>query len=119
MNLTDWEGKARIGETHRQSTWAETSLMLTAAEIPGIYVRPDDGTLLVFDQIAAEIIHLETDHLTIQIHNPNSVAASVRICIESRAESLEPLSDSALCQWPVETLAPGETKNLHWNTPIS
>jgi hypothetical protein len=119
VNLTDWEGKARIGETHRQSTWAETSLMLTAAEIPGIYVRPDDGTLLVFDQIAAEIIHLETDHLTIQIHNPNSVAASVRICIESRAQSLEPLPDSALCQWPVETLAPGETKNLHWNTPIS
>lgn len=119
VNLTDWEGKARIGETHRQSTWAETSLMLTAAEIPGIYARPDDGTLLIFDQIDAEIIHLGPDHLTIQIHNPTSVAASVRICIESRAESLEPLSDSALCQWPVETLAPGETKNLYWNTPIS
>jgi hypothetical protein len=119
VNLTDWEGKARIGETHRQSTWAETSLMLTAAEIPGLYVRPDDGTLLVFDQIEAEIVHSEPGKLTATLHNPTPAVAHIRIFAENRHQALEPLPDAALCQWPVETLAPGETKTLHWKTPIS
>lgn len=118
VNLTDWEGKERIGETHRMSTWAETSLMLTAAELPGLYVRPDDGTLLVFDQIDAEIIDSSQGALTVRVHNPHSVAANVRIFTEDQSQALEPLPDYALCQWPTETLAPGETKTLHWNTPI-
>jgi hypothetical protein len=119
VNLTDWEGKARIGETHRQSTWAETALMLTAAEIPGIYVRPDDGTLLVFDQIEAEITRKEADDLSVQIHNPTLTVAHVRIFAENRRQALEPLPDSALSQWPVQTLAPGETQTLHLNSTIS
>ena len=41
VNLTDWEGPERIGETLKMTTWAETSLMLTTIEIPGLYVQPD------------------------------------------------------------------------------
>jgi hypothetical protein len=99
------------------STWAETALMLTAAEIPGIYLRPDDGTLLVFDQIEAEITCFDASRFEIQIHNPGSAEARVRVFSENRRQALEPLTDSALCQWPVETLAPGATRTLHWNTP--
>ena len=116
VNLTDWEGKERIGETHRQSTWAETALMLTAAEIPGIYVRPDDGTVLVFDQIDAEIIRRGAAGMELQIHNPTAASARVTVFCESRAQASDILTDSALCQWPTHTLAPGETKTLHRNT---
>ncbi|MEO8614641.1 MAG: hypothetical protein ABI600_05825 [Luteolibacter sp.] len=119
VNMTDWEGKQRIGETWRQSTWAETSLMLTAAEIPGLYVRPDDGTLIVFDQIEAEIIKVEHDKLDVRIHNPTIAEARIKIFVETSAQALDPLHDSALCHWPIEILAPGETKTLHWNSTIS
>lgn len=118
VNLTDWEGKERIGETWRQSTWAETALMLTAAEIPGLYLRPDDGTLIVFDQIDAEVVASEPAALTVRIHNPGTVPASVRIFVESHSQALEPLPDSTLCNWPMETLVPGESKTLQWKSPI-
>jgi len=112
VNMTDWEGKSRIGETWRMSTWAETSLMLTAAEIPGIYVRPDDGTLIVFDQIEAEIIESDATGLTARLHNPTPAAARIRILVETRSEAAEPLTDPSISQWPAETLAPGETTTL-------
>ena len=90
--------------------------MLTAAEIPGIYGRPDDGTLLVFDQIEAEIIRRGAAGMELRIHNPTAASARITVFCESRAQASDILTDSALCQWPTHTLAPGETKTLHWNT---
>ncbi len=119
VNLTDWEGKERIGETWGMSTWAETSLMLTAAEIPGIYVRPDDGTLLVFDQIDAEIADATDAGIRLRLHNPTPEEARVRIMRENRRNALSPLPDSALLAWPVEILAPGETRMLEFPTADS
>ncbi len=55
VNMTDWEGPERIGETLRMTTWAETSLMLTTIEIPGLYIRPDLALVVAFDHITAEI----------------------------------------------------------------
>ena len=56
VNMTDWEGPEKVGETHKMTTWAETSLMLTTIEIPGLYVQPDKSLVVAFDNILAEVV---------------------------------------------------------------
>lgn len=51
VSTNDWlEG---IGEITYQSTWAETGLMLTTLEIPGLFIEPEKQKLTAFDQVEA------------------------------------------------------------------
>lgn len=43
INTSDWD--RNVGGVFYGSTWMEVSLLLTAAELPKIHARPDDGTL--------------------------------------------------------------------------
>lgn len=53
VSTTDWfEG---IGEIMKGSTWSETSLMLSYAEIPGVYVDTRNNTVVSFDSIHARL----------------------------------------------------------------
>ncbi len=112
VNLTDWEGPERIGETLEMTTWAETALMLTTIEIPGLYVQPDQSLVMAFDNITAEI-DAETDgELSVHIHNPTPAAAAVRVFAESRHEAGRVLPDNYLLDGRIECLLPGESKTL-------
>ncbi|MFY7900801.1 MAG: hypothetical protein ACOVNY_11500, partial [Chitinophagaceae bacterium] len=51
VNMTDWEGPQSIGYILPISTWAETSLMLTTIQIPGIYIDLEKGTATAFDNV--------------------------------------------------------------------
>lgn len=52
INTSDWlEG---TGELMYGSTWSEVSLMLTFAEIPGVYIVPDMKLAVAFDQVECE-----------------------------------------------------------------
>ncbi len=112
VNLTDWEGPERIGETLEMTTWAETALMLTTIEIPGLYVQPDQGIVVAFDNITAEIKGETDDEIWVHIHNPTPAAAAVRVFCESRHDSGKALPDNYLLDGRVECLAPDESKTL-------
>ena len=57
VNLSDWEGTGGVGQVHWTSvSWCELAVMLTAIEVPGIYVQPDTGLLYVFDHVDAQIM---------------------------------------------------------------
>ncbi len=112
VNMTDWEGPERIGETLRMTTWAETSLMLTTIEIPGLYVQPDRSLVIAFDHIAAEIVSDDEVRMVVKIINPTPALATVRLLSESTAESLHPLPESALFDCHMEVLGPGESKMI-------
>jgi hypothetical protein len=112
VNMTDWEGPERIGETLLMTTWAETSLLLSTIEIPGLYVRPDDSMVMAFDQVSAQVLTDERTRMVVTITNPTSLPACVRIFSETREETKLPLQENYLFTCPIIELSPGKTQNL-------
>jgi hypothetical protein len=114
VNLTDWEGPERIGETLKMTTWAETSLMLTTIEIPGLYVLPDKSLVVAFDNIGAKIISDTAKEIAVQVFNPTPAAAKFTVLVENHADTKKPLGENALFGARTEALQPGESKVLRF-----
>ena len=112
VNMTDWEGPERIGETLKMTTWAETSLMLTTIEIPGLYVQPDKSLVVAFDNIVAEIISDNAQEIVVRLHNPTPAPAKVKIFSESGRATKNPLPENYLFGHRTEELKPGGSKTI-------
>lgn len=112
VNMTDWEGPDRVGETLHMMTWAETSLMLTTIEIPGLYVQIDQSLVVAFDHVETEIVSEDNDSLTLKITNPTPATARVRILSETKAEAATPLAENQLLHTPIQVIEPGESVEL-------
>jgi hypothetical protein len=112
VNMTDWEGLERIGETLLMTTWAETSLMLTAIEIPGVYVRPDLSEVFTFDHVTAEILESGPHEIRLKIYNPTRLKAKVRIFCENSEEARKPLPENYLYDCILIDLMPGAEKMI-------
>ncbi|HWR99978.1 MAG TPA: hypothetical protein VN249_05145 [Prolixibacteraceae bacterium] len=113
VSTTDWlEG---IGELMYGSTWAETSLMLTYIELPGIYVQPDKSFLCVIDNVNAQIIRDRAKSLTLQLTNPTKAKAEVKLFVESSAQAAVPLGENALLNCRIISLHPGEIREITLN----
>ena len=112
VNMTDWEGVERIGETLRMSTWAETSLMLTSVEIPGVYVQPDAALVVAFDNVQAEIISDSATDIRVRLTNPTPAAATVRLFVETCGAAATVLPENYLYGARTVELAPGRSAEL-------
>jgi len=112
VNLTDWEGTERIGETLQMTTWAETSLMLTAIEIPGLYVQPDKSLVVAFDNITAEIVAESAKEIVVRLANPTPAPARVKIFSETSRAAKSPLPENYLFGCRTEELKSGESKTV-------
>jgi hypothetical protein len=53
VNLTFWGGQEYPGEVFYYSCWSEVSLLLTIAELPGIYACPETAEVWSLDHIEA------------------------------------------------------------------
>ena len=110
VNTTDWlEG---IGEIMYGSTWAETSLMLTYIEIPGLYVQPDNSYFIAFDNILAEKVKETKSEITLKLTNPTKAVANVKILSENSDEINQPLGHNYLLNAERVNLQPGESKKI-------
>jgi hypothetical protein len=112
VNMTDWEGAERVGETLKMTTWAETSLMLTAVEIPGLYVQPDRALAVAFDNVCAQVEGETPRELRVQLHNPTPAPARVSVLCERAKEAAAPLPENRLLGGPVIRLRPGERRTV-------
>lgn len=83
-NMSDWEGKSRIGEVFYGSCWSETSMALTYTELPGIYVEIEARRVWVLDHMLAAIEE-QPSGLTLVIQNPTAFDAVVRVQSVSEA----------------------------------
>jgi hypothetical protein len=89
VNLSDWEEQEGVGGNIFGSTiWVETALMLTVAELPGIYLRTDTGRLEIFDHIDAV---WNADAKTLTLSNPTKFDAKVQVLAENSAQTKSPL----------------------------
>lgn len=83
-----------------QTGWNETNGALMALEIPGIYVRTGDSTMLyVFDHVEARIVSQTKNRLLLEITNPTVYDAVVTIFAENEDAAIRPLGDNAFLQW--------------------
>ena len=112
VNMSDWEGKDRIGEVFYGQTWAEAASMLTYAELPGIYCQPDTGFICVFDHVTAELINKDGTQC-LRIHNPTAYDAEVKLFIENSFEMNCVLGSNFICGCDMVTLTSNETKEIH------
>lgn len=88
VSTNDWlEG---TGEIANLSTWAEVAMMLTAKELPGIYVQRNNRSAIVFDHMNAKITG-KGSAIYLQVENPTDYKASVRIVVD---ENILPLRDA-------------------------
>jgi hypothetical protein len=109
VNFSDWEGRDNIGGSLFGSCWPEVSLLLTAAELPGIYVQPDTGLLCVLDHVDARLIETGGAR-ALECHNPTAFDATVRVFAEPSAAARTILGQAAALHWPTLAIPAGETR---------
>jgi hypothetical protein len=111
-NLTDWlEG---IGETFVYSGWSETSLMLSMAELPGVYVDLQRTKIFTTDHVDAVIVKQDKKVVTVELHNPTPYEARVKVLAENTQQAGQPLLQNAAMQWQRVALAPGAKVQLRF-----
>jgi hypothetical protein len=115
VNTSDWEvrgdpdNEIGVGEIFGGSTWAEVAMLLTWAELPGIYAQTDTGFLCALDHVEARVVSGDGRRLTLEIGNPTKFHASVKVLTESSADLARPLGPIALHDCPRVEVAPGAT----------
>lgn len=72
VNTSDWD--ENIGGVFHGSTWCEVAMLLTALELPGVYVPPGGAEAVVFDHIEARV-----ENNTLLLRNPTPFPATVRL----------------------------------------
>ena len=113
ISTTDWyEG---IGEIMYGSTWAETSLMLTYIQIPGLYVVPDQGLALSFDNLEARVVDDNAKRIKVEVFNPTDLDAKIRVWVEETASMKSPLDFNFLWNAEEESIKAGEKRVLVFN----
>jgi hypothetical protein len=101
VNTSDWEVRGDdttigVGEIFGGSCWCEASMMLTYAELPGVYLQTDTLLVEVFDHIYCQINKVEPDRVIVAMTNPTRFDASVKLLAESSQDCRSPLGITAL-----------------------
>lgn len=98
---SDAEGKGSRGNfIHTRNSWTETNGILMAMELPGIYVRPGEGRMYVFDHI--EVLRVKEDKysVTLRLLNRTPYAAAVSVFAETARQAVKPMGYTAFIHWP-------------------
>ncbi len=110
VNLSDWEGKAKIGDNIFGScSWCEVAAMLTVSQIPGIYVQTDKEEVTVFDNVKVVKGKAADGRMLLNIFNPTIYQADVRIFSETSREARTSLLPDNVAGMKTIRLNPGET----------
>jgi len=109
VNLSDWEGKASIGNIFQGNTWAQVSAMLTVAEVPGIYINTVAKVLVAFDHVQAKLLGKY-----LIVTNPCKFDAVVRVFVDNNPSKIYPQGFISRC--PVLSVKAGETISVNLET---
>lgn len=83
VNMTDWEGPGTIGYILPMSTWAETSVMLTTIEVPGIYIDVMNKNITMFDNLKLKNVEFKNQQVQITLYNPTKAKASFSCLLDT------------------------------------
>jgi len=111
VSTTDWfEG---IGEIKAGSTWAETSMLLTAVELPSIYVDAELKTCFSFDHLKAEIVKIGAKNVQLKVTNPTKFDANFKILVENKILKTTSWKENKLLNMKTYSLKVGESKVIN------
>jgi hypothetical protein len=113
VNTTDWlEG---IGEMAYMSTWAETAMMLTKLELPGLYIDVEKDLAIAFDNIECSVKRSNAKTLVLELHNPTNQQASLSYYIEGNQRFKSFYGNLNQNMGPVIELKKGEVREVWVN----
>lgn len=116
INISDWEGVDNIGYVLPISTWAETSLMLTTIELPGVYIQKDKGLVTPFDNITTEVISNTSNSLIVKFSNTTPTDAIVTLMVENSTDAQKnTMGENYIKNLPTIKLASGENQLITFN----
>ena len=105
INLTDWELPNRgIGDIMVSSNWAENSMMLTVAELPGVYINKSTKEVFVLDHVDAKL----NKKGQLVITNPTPFNAEVKVFVETAEQMAKPLGQNSFLGWKQVSISAGE-----------
>ncbi len=87
VNTSDWEGTENIGTVGYGNCWCSVSLMMTCAELPGVYVCPGNGIICAIDHVNAG---WSEGKEKIWIENPTGYDTTVSIWVDKEQDVLIP-----------------------------
>jgi hypothetical protein len=109
--MNDWQDDIPIGEIHDgAAAWCETALLMTYTELPGLYVRPDDGFYKMIDNMDITQVKKTKGKLLISVKNPTNYPGKLKIFSEKKADLNKPLDELYLYNCRQELINAGETK---------
>lgn len=111
VQMSDWEGKHTVGEFLYGSNWPETTMLLTYAEIPGIYVDADRNVIRCSDHVTAEIVEKSEEHTVISVINPTRYDAVVTL-LADHSENGEKLGHTYWNRMKKISIKAGETVSV-------
>ncbi len=79
--------------------WNETNGTFMALEIPGIYVRTDEGRIYTFDHVDASIRKITSKEIILSITNTTPHDAEISVLAENGTEAASPLPAVAFTNW--------------------
>ena len=111
VSTTDWlEG---IGEIFPGSTWSETSMMLTATELPGIYVDAAKQRVVCFDQVKATLLKTTNNKILLEIFNPTIYPCTVTIFTDTKSTLQLPMVPVYVAALNTVSLKPFEKRKIY------
>jgi hypothetical protein len=116
VQIGDWEGKENIGnaipEEDSNINW-ETGALLAINQNPGIYLRTDNGQMIVFDHVNVEIINKDKTGLKLKITNNNHKDANVTIFAEDGTQAKKIMKRYAFMNWPSVFIERGKSVSIY------
>lgn len=114
VNTSDWDNN--VGGVFHGPCWCEVSLLLSYAELPGVYVRRDLRKVWCLDNVEAEWVGD-----VLRLKNPTPYPARVNVWIEDADQAAKPMpvlelptGQSLTCE-----IAPGESVEIAADPRIS
>lgn len=112
VEMSDW--LEPVGEVFYGSCWSEVSIMLTYAELPGIYLHNDTGFVCCMDNVDAAAILNDDKRLLLKISNSTAFSANIKIFDESSSNTSRIIGQNYLLDCRRAIVEPGSCIELEF-----
>jgi hypothetical protein len=111
VNMGDWEVRGEpdeeigVGEIFGGSCWCEAAMMLSYADLPGLYVQVDTGVVCPIDHVEVNVIGRDGGGMVLELRNPTPFDAAIKVFAETSGDLSKTLGAVSMLNCPVIKVA--------------
>jgi hypothetical protein len=109
-NTSDWDDN--IGGVFYGPCWPEVSLLLTRAELPGLYVQPDTSLVCMIDNLQVDKASARPGELLVRVANPTAFHADLTVLVETSLDASRFVPGGFLRKFRHHAIPAGSTLEL-------